>query len=70
MSQLFEKSGRGNNWAYGYYGKTSHEVSRDSCLKDSVQECVRNVVERCDGFMGTVLFHSITGGTGPGVLKL
>ena len=22
MSQLFEKSGRGNNWAYGYYGKT------------------------------------------------
>ena len=67
MSQLFEKSGRGNNWAYGYYGKNSHGHSRDSWLKDSVQECVRNVVERCDCFMGTVLFHSIAGGTGSGV---
>ena len=70
MSQLFEKSGRGNNWAYGYYGKNCHGVSRDSCLKDSVEECVRNVVERCDHFMGTVLVHSIAGGTGSGVLKL
>ena len=68
-SQLFEKSGRGNNWAYGYYGKSSHGQSRDSCLKDSVQECVRNVVERCDCFMGTVLFHSIAGGTGSGVFS-
>ena len=63
-SKLVEKCGRGNNWAYGYYGGTKE--SGGLALKDSVQECVRNLVERCDRFMGTVLLHSIAGGTGSG----
>ena len=65
--KLVEKSGRGNNWAYGYYGGTRD--SGELCLKDSVQDCVRKLVERCDRFMGTVLLHSIAGGTGSGVVN-
>lgn len=65
-----DKTGRGNNWAYGYYGRkemASSDSFQPQNLKESVKECVRKVIERCDRFTGTVLFHSLAGGTGSGV---
>ena len=67
---ITDKTGRGNNWAYGYYGRkgmASSDSFQPQSLRESVRECVRKVVERCDRFTGTVLFHSLAGGTGSGV---
>lgn len=56
-------SGTGNNFARG--------CITDGCeLVDAAHEIVRKQVERCDGFMGFQMFHSINGGTGSGAGSL
>ena len=68
---IIDKTGRGNNWAYGYSGRRlSGDQYGPSSLAEQVVECVRRVVERCDRCMGTVLFHSLAGGTGSGMAPL
>ena len=79
--RISERSGRGNNWAYGYYGRENRSTcepiigvggglggcyEKGRSLVDLVLERVRRTVEKCDRFSGTVLFHSIAGGTGSG----
>ena len=72
---LPERSGRGSNWAYGYCGGTGRVRKSTSLLAGSdeglvtvksVEERMRKMVERCDRFGGTVLMHSLAGGTGSG----
>ena len=72
---LPERSGRGSNWAYGYHGGTRREKKSLSLLAGddegvltvkSVEERMRKMVEKCDRFGGTVLMHSLAGGTGAG----
>ncbi len=70
---IFEQSGRGNNFAYGYYG----EPSGNALLKKSVavwlgsdhpsMKAYRREAEKCDLYLGGVLFHSLAGGTGSGL---
>ena len=60
-SCIWDKAGRGNNWAYGYHGSGG-----SGAVLERVREAVRKVVERCDRFSGFVMFHSIAGGTGSG----
>ena len=79
---ISEQAGRGNNWAYGYYGRRrreskplSHTLSYlggdgSGTVVDQVKEQLRKLVEKCDRFGGTVLFHSIAGGTGSGKTRL
>ena len=68
---LPERSGRGSNWAYGYNGRARGSTSlagtdgSHSTVK-SVEEKMRKVVEKCDRFSGTILMHSLAGGTGSG----
>lgn len=70
--QLVERMGRGNNWAYGYHGysrvasKAAAQLVRDEDLRKTVRDCVRKLVEKCDRFTGSVMFHSLAGGTGSG----
>ena len=68
---FIDKTGRGNNWAYGYNGRGSKkpgDLYGSRNLTESMLEGVRRTAERCDRFMGTVLFHSLAGGTGSGLL--
>ena len=74
---LPEGCGRGSNWAYGYNGKVARESKSEFPLsgKDegrvtvkSVEEKMRKMVEKCDRFGGTVLMHSLAGGTGSGTI--
>ena len=62
--RIVDKTGRGNNWACGYSGGATPS---GRSLVTSVQECVRKLVEKCDRFTGSMVFHSIAGGTGSGV---
>lgn len=54
----FEQNGRGNNWAMGYYGSSQ-------C--DDILDSIRREIEHLDQFQGTVLTHSLAGGTGAGL---
>ena len=65
---MWDKAGRGNNWAYGYHGGVGRRG--DGCgqdLLERVLDLVRKVVERCDRFSGFIMLHSIAGGTGSGM---
>lgn len=78
---LAEQSGRGNNWAAGFYGPTVAEAGpgqiglRGSCATgagggavcDAALEALRWQWERADGCAGVVLAHSLGGGTGSGL---
>ncbi len=67
---LSDKTGRGNNWAYGYNGrnlKNPQDLYGPGNLAECVMDGVRRTAERCDRFTGTVLFHSLSGGTGSGI---
>ncbi|XP_022795839.1 tubulin delta chain-like [Stylophora pistillata] len=57
--------GRGNNWALGYHGLSGE--TEDTSLLHRAMEIVRKEVERCDNYAGTIVFHSLTGGTGSGL---
>ncbi|KAH9492750.1 hypothetical protein Btru_026240 [Bulinus truncatus] len=56
------RRGRGTNFALGYM----NYFSNDNILDDAV-EAVRKEVERCDLYSGTVVYHSLSGGTGSGL---
>jgi len=57
----FEQNGRGNNWAFGYdWGQAAR-------LAEGAVESVRKEAEGSEGFEGTVLLHSLGGGTGAGL---
>ncbi|XP_042332127.1 tubulin delta chain-like isoform X3 [Sceloporus undulatus] len=58
------KAGRGNNWAYGYHGARR---KNEQDLFDQTMEALRKEVERKDCYCGTVIFHSLSGGTGAGL---
>ncbi|KAL2102021.1 hypothetical protein ACEWY4_003782 [Coilia grayii] len=58
------KGGRGNNWAYGYHG---HWVKEGDQLLHQAMEAVRREAERRDYYGGTVMLHSVSGGTGSGL---
>ncbi|XP_063780678.1 tubulin delta chain-like isoform X2 [Pseudophryne corroboree] len=58
------QKGRGNNWAYGYRGAGG---SPEKSLLDRTMESVRKEVERRDCYSGTVILHSLCGGTGSGM---
>nr|XP_033787772.1 tubulin delta chain-like isoform X2 [Geotrypetes seraphini] len=61
---ILGQRGRGNNWAYGYHGaRSDDEVS----LLEKTMESFRKEVERKDCYCGTVLLHSLCGGTGSGL---
>ena len=51
------KRGCGNNWACGYHMQD---------LAHTTVDRVRQTAERCDNFMGVVIIHSLSGGTGSG----
>nr|NP_001027643.1 delta-tubulin [Ciona intestinalis]BAB85852.1 delta-tubulin [Ciona intestinalis] len=58
--QFCQKSGSGNNWAYGF------KVHAPRC-KDGILDCIRREVEKCDYFSGFLILMSLAGGTGSGV---
>lgn len=56
--------GRGNNWAYGY---SDTSTGSDGSLLERTMESFRKEVERRDCYSGTVILHSLCGGTGSGL---
>ena len=64
-NRLSHRKGYGGNWALGY----SEQKKEGSLMKETL-ECLRKEVERLDVFSGTVLFHSLAGGTGSGTLAV
>ncbi|KAM9307768.1 tubulin delta chain-like [Gastrophryne carolinensis] len=58
------KGGRGNNWAYGY---RDAGTGSESSLLERTMESFRLEVERRDCYSGTVMLHSLCGGTGSGL---
>lgn len=60
-SVAFEQSGRGNNWAMGFYGRGGTK------MLDRVLELVRHDAERHDSMQQILMLHSVAGGTGSGL---
>ncbi|KAG9337757.1 hypothetical protein JZ751_028255 [Albula glossodonta] len=58
------KGGRGSNWAYGYHGQRGEE---ECDILQQTMDALRREVERRDCYCGTILFHSLSGGTGSGL---
>nr|DBA25348.1 TPA: hypothetical protein GDO54_012886 [Pyxicephalus adspersus] len=56
---ILGQRGRGNNWAYG--------KKRDQSLLERTMESFRKELERRDCYSGTVILHSLCGGTGSGL---
>jgi len=75
QNAIFNQNGRGNNWALGYSStyrekpKTESTFSTDNetTLYEKVMEMLRVKAERADFYRGTLLFHSLAGGTGSGL---
>ena len=65
-NRLSHRKGYGGNWALGYCEQRGKEES----LMDETFECLRKEVERLDVFSGTVIFHSLAGGTGSGIFTV
>ncbi|XP_068952015.1 tubulin delta chain-like [Petaurus breviceps papuanus] len=61
---IIGKEGRGKNWACGYYNKP---LNCEESLLYKTMEKLRKEVELRDCYSGTVLFHSLSGGTGAGL---
>ncbi|EDO48954.1 predicted protein [Nematostella vectensis] len=59
------RRGRGNNFALGYHGNSIDEGG--TSLLHMTMDAMRKEVERCDSFAGTIVMHSLTGGTGSGL---
>lgn len=71
-----EQAGRGNNWAMGYNGPrlkaaapafTSLAVDDRGTLVDQVMDSLRREIESVDCYQGSVVMHSLGGGTGSGL---
>ncbi len=60
----FEQSGRGNNWALGYYGRGGDS---GMALVERTMDTFRLEMETCDSYRGCLLLHSLCGGTGSGL---
>lgn len=60
---IHTSSGRGNNWALGYSDPNENGIQ----LSNITMELLRKEAEDCDYYRGTVLFHSLSGGTGSGL---
>ncbi|XP_036395775.1 tubulin delta chain-like [Megalops cyprinoides] len=58
------QGGRGSNWAYGYHGR---QGEGDCGLLQRAMEALRMEAERRDCYCGTILLHSLSGGTGSGL---
>ncbi|XP_075444210.1 tubulin delta chain-like isoform X2 [Ascaphus truei] len=61
---IMGRKGRGNNWACGYSLVCS---DTEKSLLHMTMESFRKEVERRDCYSGTVLLHSLCGGTGSGL---
>lgn len=59
-----QNDGRGNNWAMGY---RDAPVGSTPPLCELTMNSHRKEVERCDMYRGTVMMHSVAGGTGSGL---
>ncbi|XP_013409803.1 tubulin delta chain [Lingula anatina] len=59
---ILGKRGRGTNWSLGYHGLPGE----DKLFNDAL-EAIRKEAERCDCFSGTIMIHSLSGGTGSGL---
>ena len=74
-SAVMTQSGRGGNFALGYYGEALGQASAASALDGDTEplwakalDRLRNQVEGCHGrHLGTYLAHSLGGGTGSGL---
>nr|XP_006815929.1 PREDICTED: tubulin delta chain-like [Saccoglossus kowalevskii] len=64
---ILGKRGRGTNWALGYHGTRHEPECADDSLLNKTLESLRKEIERCESFSGTVLLHSLSGGTGSGL---
>jgi hypothetical protein len=71
-----EQAGRGNNWAMGYYGPrlkapkpvfTSLAVDDPKERVELVMDSLRREIETIDCYQGSVVMHSLGGGTGSGL---
>lgn len=51
---------QGSSWAKGHYTDGAEIIEK-------VMDTFRSEVERCDGFQGVQMFHSICGATGGGL---
>ena len=61
---VLDRPGRGGNWALGYHGGV--DGGSPNHLLDQAMESYRKELERCDHFSGTVVLHSLSGGTAAG----
>jgi len=70
-SIVYTQNGRGNNWALGYSAtyKEMHKFNEeeDTTLHQRAMEALRHEAEKADFFLGTVITHSLAGGTGSGL---
>ncbi|KAG8443465.1 hypothetical protein GDO86_012024 [Hymenochirus boettgeri] len=63
-NMIVGRRGRGNNWALGYSRCTE---GTEKSLVERTMESFRHELERKDCYTGTVLLHSLCGGTGSGL---
>lgn len=61
---VLDRPGRGGNWALGYQGGV--DGGTPNHLLDQAMDSYRKELERCDHFGGTVVLHSLAGGTAAG----
>ncbi|XP_072269532.1 uncharacterized protein [Pyxicephalus adspersus] len=61
---ILGQRGRGNNWAYG---KKRGGPTKPGVLLERTMESFRKELERRDCYSGTVILHSLCGGTGSGL---
>lgn len=64
---IYTQNGRGNNWALGYSDTYKEKADDENLMFDSALELLRKRSERMSYFRGTLLFHSLAGGTGSGL---
>ena len=71
QNMIFSENGRGNNWALGFSKtyKESHISAKvdEITLHEGAMEALRKEAEQADYFLGTVMTHSLAGGTGSGL---
>jgi tubulin delta len=58
---VFQKSGAGNNWAFGFYKLAPLMFDEQTEAK------IKRLVASCKSFQGFVVFQSLAGGTGSGL---
>ena len=64
---VYEQSGRANNWAMGFHGPRAGSSAGHHAILQATMEGVRHQVEKMDCFQGTMMMHSMSGGTGAGL---